>query len=419
MTLRKPFYGWAIVAMGMLITFSSGPGQSYVFSVFLDSIIQDTGLSRTTVSALYAVGTGVSAALVLLVSRLADRYGPRLTVAAVALALGSACFGMSFATGFVAFFLAFAALRALGQGSLPINATLLTASWFVRRRGRAMAVVGLGFALSNAVLPGAARFLIEQTGWRHAYMFLGVMVWVLVIPGALLLVRDTPEQVGLFPDGADSPPDNEPRRSAGRSSTDSRPVLTSPLFWLLAVPLSTPSFVSTALVFHQVSIFSERGLDATVAAAVFVPYAIASASFSALAGFAIDRFGPKRLFSVNMLFLLGGVVMVGFIGSTVAAVIYALILGSAGGIQRIISGVTWAHIYGRHGLGRVQGSAMMVSITSAAIGPLPLAYLHGLTGSYTVGLAAMAVLPVLAVVMISFARPEEAIELRTVQETAG
>ncbi len=392
----------------MLITFSSGPGQSYVFSVFLDSIIRDTGLSRTTVSALYAVGTGVSAALVLLVSRLADRYGPRLTVAVVALALGTACFGMSFATGFVAFFMAFAALRALGQGSLPINATLLTASWFVRRRGRAMAVVGLGFALSNAVLPGAARFLIEQTGWRHAYMFLGVMVWVLVIPSALLLVRDEPEQMGLYPDGADAPPENEPSHTVKGVAVDSRPVLTSPLFWLLAVPLSTPSFVSTALVFHQVSIFSERGLDANVAAAVFVPYAVASASFSALAGFAIDRFGPKRLFAVNMLFLLGSVAMVGVIGSDVAAVLYAVVLGSSGGIQRIISGVTWAHIYGRRGLGRVQGSAMMVSITAAAVGPLPLAYLHGLTGSYTLGLATMAALPVLAVIMISFAHPERA-----------
>ncbi len=348
----------------------------------------------------------MSAALVLLVSRLADRYGPRLTVASVALALGAACFGMSFATGFVAFFMAFAALRALGQGSLPINATLLTANWFVRRRGRAMAVVGLGFALSNAILPGAARFLIEQTSWRHAYMFLGVMVWILVIPGALLLVRDEPEQMGLFPDGADAPPENEPRVTANGVDVERRPVFTSPLFWLLAIPLSTPSFVSTALVFHQASIFSERGLDANVAAAVFVPYAVASASFSALAGFAIDRFGPKRLFTVNMLFLLGGVIMAGFIGSALAAVLYAVVLGSSGGIQRIISGVTWAHIYGRRGLGRVQGSAMMVSITAAAIGPLPLAYLHGLTGSYSLGLAAMAVLPVLAVIMILFAHPE-------------
>lgn len=392
----------------MLITFSSGPGQSYVFSVFLDSIIKDTGLSRTTISALYAVGTGVSAALVLFVSRLADRYGPKLTVAIVALALGCACFGMAFATGFIAFFLAFASLRALGQGSLPVNATLLTVQWFVRRRGRAMAVVGLGFALSNAVLPPLSRVLIEQTGWRHAYMFLGVMVWVVVIPGVLLLVRNTPEEVHLFPDGADEPPANEPVAATESEGGASRRVLTSPLFWMLAIPLSTSSFVSTALVFHQVSIFSERGVDATIAAAVFVPYAISSASFSAIAGFAIERLGPKRLFAVNMALLLVAVILVALIDSTLAAVIYAIVLGSSGGIQRIISGVTWAHIYGRQGIGQVQGSAMMVSITSAAVGPLPLAYLHGLTGTYTLGLVLMAILPVLSVIMISFARVSSA-----------
>jgi len=401
--MRKPFYGWAIVAVGALITFSSGPGQSFVFSVFLDSIIHDTGLSRTTISALYALGTGFSAVLVFFVSRLADRYGPRLTVVLIALFLGTACFGMAFAKGFIAFFLAFAALRALGQGSLPINATLLTAQWFVRRRGRAMAVIGLGFAASNAVLPPLSRFLIEQTGWRHAYMVLGVIVWVLVIPGALLLVRNTPEEVGLYPDGVDEPPKNEPR-SIKQSQGSSRKVFTSPRFWLLAIPLATPSFVSTALVFHQVSIFSERGVNATIAAAVFVPYAIASASFSAIAGFAIERFGPKRLFAVNMVLLLSAVIMVGFITSTSAAILYAIVLGSAGGIQSIISGVTWAHVYGRHGLGRVQGSAMMVSITSAAVGPLPIAYLHGMTGTYTLGLTLMAALPILAVVLISFAR---------------
>lgn len=110
--------------------------------------------------------------------------------------------------------------------------------------------------------------------------------------------------------------------------------------------------------------------------------------------------------------------MAGFIGSPLAAVLYAVVLGSSGGIQRIISNVTWAHIYGRHGLGRVQGSAMMVSITSAAVGPLPLAYLHGLTGTYSAGLIVMAALPILAVVMISFARPEAVNSSQVVGEPA-
>jgi MFS family permease len=392
--------------VGALVTFSSGPGQSYVFSIFLDSIIADTGLSRTDVSMLYAIGTGVSALMVMTVSRLADRVGPRTTLTLVAIAFGTACFGMAFATGSIAFFIAFAALRALGQGSLPINATLLTAQWFVERRGRAMAIVGLGFAASNAVLPPVVQFLIANIGWREAYMALGVMIWVLVLPGALFIVRNTPEEVGLHPDNRDRPPANEPRPVTGKDGRDTRPVFTSPLFWMLALPLATPSFVSTALVFHQVSIFAERGLSATVAAGVFIAYAVASASSMVISGFVADRFGPKALFMVSMLILFGATLMVIVIASPLAAVAYALTLGVASGAQRIVSSVTWAHIYGRHNLGRIQGSAVMVGITSAAIGPLPLAALQEHTGDYTLGILLMAVLPILSIITIAFARPE-------------
>ena len=398
-----PFYGWVIVAVGFLIAFSSGPGQSYVFSVFLDSIIEDTGLSRTAISGLYAVGTGISALMVAFVSRMADRAGPRLVVIFVAAALGAACFGMAFAHGFVAFFLAFAALRALGQGSTPINATLMTAQWFVARRGMAMAIMGLGFAASLALLPPLSRALIDAVGWREAYIVLGVLVWLLVIPATALFARDTPEEMGLHPDGADHPPLQE-TVTVAEGGVDDRRVLTSATFWMLALPLTTSPFVVTALVFHQTGIFDERGLSATVAAGVFVPFAIATGVSSTLAGFAIDRTGPRPLFALAMLILLAGLGASRLIDGALAATLYALVLGTGSGVQRIVQSVIWAHYYGRRGLGRVQGSATSIMILMSAIGPLPLAAIEGASGSYTPGIALMAVLPVLSIVGIAFAR---------------
>jgi MFS family permease len=400
---HPPFYGWAIVAVGFLIAFSSGPGQSYVFSVFLDSIIEDTGLSRTEISALYAVGTGISALMVAFVSRMADRVGPRRVVILVAGALGAACFGMAFAHGFIAFFLAFAALRALGQGSTPINATLMTAQWFVARRGKAMAIMGLGFAASLALLPPLSRALIDSVGWREAYVVLGIIVWLLVIPATALFARDTPEEMGLYPDGADHPPIQE-TVTVAEGGVDDRRVLTSLTFWLLALPLTTSPFVVTALVFHQTGIFDERGLSATVAAGVFVPFAIAAGISSTLAGFAIDRVGPRPLFVLSMLILLGGLGASRLIDGALAATFYALVLGTGSGTQRIVQSVIWAHYYGRRGLGRVQGSATSIMILMSAIGPLPLAAIEGSAGSYAPGIALMAVLPVLSIVGISFAR---------------
>jgi MFS family permease len=402
---QRPFYGWAIVAVGIAVAFSSGPGQSYGFSVFLDSIIEATGFSRTGVSTLYAIGTGVSAVMVMLVSRLADRRGPRLMLIVVGGGLGLACFLMAVATGPFMIFFAFAALRALGQGSLPVNSTLLVAQWFYRYRGRAMAIVGLGFAASNAIIPPLGRFLIDTVGWRSAYAVFGVMVWVLVLPAAILVVRNRPEEMGLFPDGASEPPAGETRVSTGPRAAGSRRVLTSRAFWQLAVPMSAPSLIVTALVFHQVSIFGERGVSESVAAGVFIFYAIASASTGLLAGFLVDRFGPKLIFVASLSLLFVAMLTLQVTDDPLLAGVYAAILGVSGGMQSVVSGVTWVHYYGREGLGRVQGSAMMVSITGAALGPLPLAAFRDVTGSYSAGVIAMLVLLAICIALAAFASP--------------
>lgn len=400
-----PFYGWAIVASGFVVVFCSGPGQSYVFSVFIDPIIETTGFSRTGISALYAVGTGLSAVMVGLVSRMADRYGPRLMLIVVATALGSACFLMAFSTGIAGIVIAFAALRALGQGALPINATLLTATWFVVRRGKAMAIVMLGSAASNAVLPPVSSYVIGAFDWQTAYMALGVMVWLLVIPLAIIVVRDSPEKVGLHPDGFDHPPVQETVAGGGPDLKD-RKVFSTATFWLLAIPMAIPSLTVTALTFHQVSIFAEQGLSRSVAAGAFIPFAIASAGFSLAGGVLLDRYGPRPIFLINMAVLSAVTFSLLLISTPAQATIYALAMGATTGMGMLISSVSWAYYYGRHGLGRVQGTAVMISITGAALGPLPLAMMQSLTGSYTAGLIVMALLPIAGLIAFSFAHPQ-------------
>ncbi len=416
---RRFFYGWVIVVTCAMVVFSTGPGQSFVFSIFVDSMIEDTGFSRSTISALYAVSTGLSALMVVLVSRLADRWGARLNLILVGVAFGAACFGMAFSVGLAAFYLSFAGLRALGQGSLAINATLLVNQWFVTRRGRAIALMGLGFPLSNAVLPPLSRFLIDAYGWREAYALLGVLVLLLIIPAAVFLIRNRPEDVGLFPDGADHPPLIEQTPAFSPAAAAARPVMRSLAFWMLAAPLATPGLVVTALVFHQTSIFEQHGLSATLAAAVFVVFAVSSAATSMVVGFVVERTGPLRLFVFSMCALFTVCLLALVVTSVWMAVLYVAAMGVTGGSQRIVQGVIWAHYYGRFGLGRVQGAAMMAGITGAAVGPLPLALFRDLTGSYDVGVLVMAALPLISIATVLLGRPERRIEAGLAQRRAG
>ena len=382
------------------MAFSSGPGQSYTFSVFIDPMIVDLGLSRTDISVLYAVGTGFSATLVIIVSRLADKFGPKIMIVLTATCLSLACVGMAFAAGGLAFFTAFAALRAFGQGSTTINATLITAQWFVRMRGRAMAVMGLGFAGSMAFMPILSRILIDGVGWRVAYVFLGVFIWLLVVPISIVLLRNTPEEIGLHTDGDETHTERE-MGSYNIVEKDNRKVLTSPTFWGLALPLATPSFVSTALIFHQIAIFLERGISSTIAAAAFLPISVSAVFASLLSGFLVDRVGPRKLFYASMAVLVLGIAILGFGETSDWALLYAVMLGASNGSGQIVSNVLWAHYYGRRKLGRVQGSANMVTIAGSALGPLPLAISQGLTGGFVVGILLMGVLPVCAVLALS------------------
>ena len=392
-----------------MVVFSSGPGQSYVFSIFIDSIISDTGLSRSGISALYMLSTGVSAAMVWIVSRMVDRVGPRMMLIAIGFAFAAACFGMAAATNILLLYVAFASLRALGQGSLNINAVLLVNQWFVAYRGRAIAFMGLGAVLSTAIFPPLARALIDNLGWREAYAVLGIIVMSLIVPVSLLVIRNRPEDMSLSPDGRRQPYVDTARHADAVSqevSSGSRtPVLRSFTFWLLALPMAAPGLVSTALVFHQTSIFKEAGLTATLAAGVFVVFSVSAALTSVAGGFVVERMSPKLLYGFSMLMLLAALLLAVVMNSAFVAVLYVIIMGVANGSQQIVQGVIWAHYYGRHRLGRIQGTGMTIGICGSAIGPFPLALLHDATGSYSVGLLVLTSLPVFSLISILFAHP--------------
>lgn len=405
--LHRPFYGWAVVAVCTAVAFCTGPGQTQIVSVFIDPIIADLGVSRTLISALYLAGTGVSALTVLVVGRLTDRFGGRRMLVAVALAFGAACLGMALVQGPVTLALGFAALRALGQGSLSIIATLLVAQWFVRYRGRAMAIVWLGLSTAGAVLPPAALFLIERAGWRWAYAALGLMVWLFIIPAALAVVRNRPEDIGLRPDGVAAAAHDTDGESADLDPLARRTgsVLRTRQFWWLAIPLAAPAFVSTMLLFHQTALFAERGLSATVAAGVFPAFAAAAACANAIAGYLADRFGPKRVLLLALGVFIAAMFVVQLISTPLAAVGYAGVLGTAVGMQPVVFGVSWAHYYGRQGLGAVQGPAAMVMTSGAAVAPLPLAALAALFGSYGPALSLLALVPLACAVLIATFKP--------------
>jgi len=207
---RSPvYYGWVVLLAGTLGTIMTTPGQTVGVSVFVDRIVADLGLARSQVSLAYAMGTLGGSVALPFVGRFIDRFGPRVTVTLVSAGFVIACATMSWVGGLLALTLGFVLIRGLGQGSLTLVSLHTITIWFSRRRGLAVGIASVGFAVGIAVLPRGIEALIGQVGWRQAYRLLGIAVAATILPVGAMLFRGRPELFGLSldqsPQGAQLP----------------------------------------------------------------------------------------------------------------------------------------------------------------------------------------------------------------------
>ena len=86
-----------------------------------------------------------------------------------------------------------------GPGALVTTVPVL--KWFVRNRGKAVAYVGLGIPVGALLFIPLTQVLINEIGWRGAWIVLAIIGIVVIVPLAAIFVRRQPEDVGLVPDG--------------------------------------------------------------------------------------------------------------------------------------------------------------------------------------------------------------------------
>ncbi len=401
---RSPvFYGWVVLALGTLGLVMTTPGQTLGVSVFLDPILDDLGAERGTVSLLYTIGTLTGAVALPFVGRALDRYGPRVMVAVVAAGLALACVWMANVRDLTSLAIGFILIRGLGQGALGLVSVHAITIWFVRRRGLAIGLAGVGMAVATAFFPLLIETMVGAWGWRWAYAALGGLVAITILPLGAIFFRRDPERYGVTPDArAPLPPPPPGREEIHMSAGQARRTVA---FWYIAVSVATISALSTGLVFHHFDLMSVRGMDRLAAAGVFVPIALVSAATNMIAGVLLDRVAPRFVVSAMLVAMAASLT-----GATLVAEptlwIYGAVLGLTQGAMGAVSGTAYASYFGRRAIGGIKGTAQTLSVGGAAAGPLLLAWGQAATGSYEGVLFAAALWPLaLAIGALFLRRP--------------
>ncbi|WP_407319659.1 MFS transporter [Isoptericola halotolerans] len=279
----------------------TGPGQTVGISLFIDPLIAELGMSRSAVSTAYLLGTLAGAVALPWIGRALDRFGVRRTMALVGLVFGGVLVALSAVSSIVGLTAGFVGVRMAGQGALGLTATTVVALWFDRRRGLVTGLVGAVGAVGISMTPLLLEGLMAEHGWRTAWLVEGLAVWAVVLPLALIAMRDRPERLGQRPDGAAPPHDGSPPPQPGGLTRSQ--VVRHPAFWLIASAVAVSGLLTTAVAFHQISLLTARGLTAAEAAANFIPQTVAGLLATLVTGYLIDRFPPRWTTVASMLSL--------------------------------------------------------------------------------------------------------------------
>lgn len=397
---QRIFYGWYIVAVGFLANVASSFALASTLSIFLKPLTDELGISRGVFSLLRSGEGIIAACLAPMVGTLVDRYGGRWLMV-----IGAAVAGIGFLLlGYVNSFGQFAAIRLtlvtfgdVMMGYMVVN--VIVAQWFVRLRGRAFAFTSMGVGFAKVCMPVLAAWLLLTLGWRQTWMVFGLLSMALLVLPALLVVRRTPEDMGLRPDGADepvididsiAPGKKKPQEPSARDPetvwTRAEAVRTS-AFWLLVITFGISSVGVTGLNLHVYPYVTDIGHSPVVAATVMSVIASMQLASPLAWGFLADRIDPR--IAAMLRFIVQGIGLGLAISTSSLICLYTgfFLYGIGLGGNMVLPDLLWANYFGRRSLGRIRGMGLLISQVLAAFGPPFFGFLFDATGGYGLSFA--------------------------------
>jgi MFS family permease len=397
----KFFYGWIIVGVANLGIFSSGPGQSHTFSVFLGPISKDLELSNSSIASAYGLATLIAAFLLPYMGKIIDKYGPRTSLIIISIILGISCIFFGAASNFLMLTVGFGFLRFFGQGSLMLGCANMVSQWFDTKRGFAMSLMALGFGISMAIHPPLSQLLIEQFGWKYAWVILGISTWIIMVPALYILAWNTPERVGLRPDGVNqsSSQQNDVEEIEGLNLSEA---IKEKSFYILSAMWFGMAMLVTTLHFYQVTILTSQGISTDFAAGVFSISAITMVLFMPFIGKLFDNYPTKYVLALGLAINSISLLLITSANNEIFTIVYAMFFGINNAISMTMFGYIWPRYFGRKHLGSIQGTGQMIGVIGASLGPLPVGFAIDYIGSSLITVRYLSIYPIIMAIITIF-----------------
>jgi MFS family permease len=401
------FYGWLVVAGAFVSHLLSYGILTVAFGVFFPFMAETLGLGRGVLASIAAGARLVSAGIAPLVGPVVDRRGPRVIMGLGVLSLAGGAVVLAGSHSAWHVMLGYGVVMAFGSVALgELTGDTTVARWFVRRRGRALAISTMGLSTAGIVLPLPTALLIEHLGWRGAWIALGGVTLVLGL-AATAVMRARPEDHGLVPDGGDTgAPGSARATAAAEVSLTARQATRTPAFWLLIVSTNLAGLGFFGVNLHLFSFVTDRGMSAALAATVITYLYTLHTVAKPLWGLIAERLHVRYCIAACYAGgALGVLLLVVGSGSLAWLVAFATVYGLTRGAQSFVTSLAWADYFGRQAQGAIRGLASPFRHVSAAAGPVVGGVLYDVTGDYRIAFTIFAASFLAGAVVALAARP--------------
>ncbi|MGH9901024.1 MAG: MFS transporter [Pyrinomonadaceae bacterium] len=429
------YYGWVVVAVCFAVMTLISPVVA-AFSIFYVAVIRDLGWSRgdTAIAmSIYLVVNGLAAPFA---GGLIDRYGPRKVMPVGALVTAGALAWLSQVTALWQLYVAFGVIAAAGCAMLHIvPLTTVVSQWFVRNRGTAIGIVAAGQGVGQVLMP-LLQYLIDQFGWRGAYLVLGAVILTVPTTLVLLFLDRRPEDRGLSVedetglvrargkvasgDGAEKAPAGPKaeaarkrevvildREWAGTAWTVGKAVKTF-RFWALTSVMALFAAGFLMISVQLVAYLTEKGYSPVVAASVVSLQGLVNVVGRFAGGTLSDRIGREKTLTLSVSSFIVCLLLLNAAGSSVGpAVIYAFAIfyGMGSGMTLPALMASAADLFqGKH-FGSILGVITLGGFSGGAVGAWLGGYFFDLTQAYLVNFLAAGAVMIVSASLMWKARP--------------
>ena len=386
--VNKVYYGWVLVGVAFITGgFNTGVG-TWALTVFAKPMTEELGWSRTTFFAALTIYTALPGVLSPFIGPYRDTArGPRFMMMGGSIILGLALMSLRWVDSLWQYYLFFGVIGSVGSMGLGETMTqVILPKWFIRKRGKALGIAVMGGGMGPLLAPITLYALMNTIGWRDTWFVMGLAVMIVLVPLSFL-VRTRPEDIGLLPDGDDHLGDHvatsSPKtRGPDEGSLTRGEALRSPAFWLIVIAFGLGGLGQRGFQVNWLPYLQDAGFSTGVGAFAIMVYGIFSVSVRPLWGMLGDRHPVRFLIVTQSLFTAASVLILIYVTGLPMLLIFMILFGLTMGGSFILRPLLVANYFGRDHLGAISGMMRPFQSFTGAIGPIFVAAIYDLHGSY-------------------------------------